>query len=144
MVAWFVLIIILKNWWGLVNLAEDGIWADGWMFLYYGHLLFLFYLVVSAVLPDDVPEAGLDLREFYLDNRRHLWGLMAGVNLLLLIAGTLRPLFLGEALPWSAVAINSSMVAIPASLAWVRRIGYHAAVVLILVAIVMSEVFASF
>ena len=34
-------------------------------------------LVAFAVLPDDVPERGLDLRQFYFENRRYLVSLLA-------------------------------------------------------------------
>ena len=58
--TWYVLLTVLKNWWGLVFQEGDGLWESGWIFLFYGHLLFLLYLVVSAVLPDEIPAEGLD------------------------------------------------------------------------------------
>jgi len=36
----------------------------------------LMFLTAAATLPDEVPEAGLDLKTFYFDNRRHYWGLV--------------------------------------------------------------------
>lgn len=38
---------------------------------------FLLYLACAATLPDDVPERGLDLRAYYFDNRRRIWGLFS-------------------------------------------------------------------
>lgn len=35
------------------------------------------FLMMAAALPDDVPETGIDLREFYLSSRIHLWILMS-------------------------------------------------------------------
>jgi hypothetical protein len=34
------------------------------------------YLVASATLPREVPPEGLDLKEWYFDNRKRYWGLM--------------------------------------------------------------------
>ena len=40
-------------------------------------VLVLAFLVASAVLPDEVPAEGIDLRVFYEKNRRYLWSLEA-------------------------------------------------------------------
>jgi len=144
LVSWYVLTMVLKNWWSLVFQEDDGGWAGGWIFFFYGHLLFLLYLVASAVLPDEVPADGLDLREFYIENRRHFWGLLAGVNLTLLLFALLRPVFTDLPLNWQAALSNIVMGGIALSLAWVRRIGYHMVVVVILVVLVILEIAQKF
>jgi len=141
--AWYVLIIILKNWWGLVFQGGDEVGVSGWLFFYYAHLLFLFYLVVSAVLPDEIPESGLDLKEFYLENRLYLWGLLACVNFLLLLATLLRPVFTGDPFSWFPVVANTLMLGINLSLAFVRRILYHAVIVSLVFVLVVLEVYGS-
>ena len=35
------------------------------------------FLMMAAALPDEVPESGIDLRQFYLSARVHLWSLMS-------------------------------------------------------------------
>lgn len=35
----------------------------------------LLYLACAATLPDEAPEAGANLRGYYFDNRRRIWGL---------------------------------------------------------------------
>lgn len=144
LVSWYVLTMILKNWWGLVFDEGDDAWASGWIFFYYGHLLLLLYLVASAVLPDEVPADGLDLRKFYIENRRHFWGLLASVNLLLLFFSLLRPIFTEMPLNWMAALSNFIMGAVALSLAWVRRTGYHAVVVIVLVLLVALEIVGKF
>lgn len=144
LVSWYVLIIILKNWWGMVFFEGEGAGEGGWIFLYYAHLLFLFYLVVSAVLPDEIPADGLDLQEFYTENRLHFWGLLACVNLLLLIVTLLRPVLTGDPFSWISVLPNTVMLAINMSLVWVRHLRYHAVVVVILVVLVGLELFQKF
>ena len=39
-------------------------------------VLLLIYLLAAAVLPDEVPEQGLDLRAFYLESSRYFWTLV--------------------------------------------------------------------
>ncbi len=143
-VAWYVLAIVLKNWWGLVFIDSSGGWESGWVFLFYGHLLFLLYLVASAVLPDDVPAGGLDLLEFYLDTRRHFWGLLAAVHLTLLVFALLRPFISGQPPNWLAAASNTVMGGIALSLSRTRRQGYHAVVVVLLIAMTIVEMVERF
>jgi hypothetical protein len=39
-------------------------------------LLLLIYLLAAAVLPDEVPEEGIDLRAFYVETSRYFWVLV--------------------------------------------------------------------
>ncbi len=45
-------------------------------FLPFAASLIIMFLSAAATLPDEVPEAGIDLREFYFDHRKHYWGLV--------------------------------------------------------------------
>ncbi|MBN1269592.1 MAG: hypothetical protein JXB04_08395 [Kiritimatiellae bacterium] len=144
LVAWYMLTTVLKNWWALVSHDGGGVWASGWMFFFYGHLLLLLYLAASAVLPDEIPADGLDLRKFYVGNRRHFWGLLAGVALAMLLVTLLLPVFTESPLNWPAVWSNIVFGATALSLAWVRRIGYHAVVVVVSVALVTTEMIVKF
>ena len=35
------------------------------------------FLMMAAALPDEVPESGIDLKQFYFSSRVHLWSLMS-------------------------------------------------------------------
>lgn len=142
--AWYVLAMVLKNWWGLVFDEGSGSWGSGWIFFYYGHLLLLLYLVASAVLPDEVPEAGLDLEDHYYRTRRHFWGLLTAVYVMLLAYAALRPVFTEQPLVPMALVSNAVMAAVSLSLARVRRTGYHSVVVVLLVALTLSEIILRF
>ena len=137
--TWYVLLTVLKNWWGLVFQEGDGLWDSGWIFLFYGHLLFLLYLVVSAVLPDEIPAEGLDLRKYYFETRRHFWGLLAGVNLTMLIFELTRTVATVHTVNWMVVASNIFMGVVVLTLAWSRRTGYHAVIVIMMVALTAFE-----
>jgi hypothetical protein len=45
-------------------------------FLPFGISMLLMFLSAAATLPDRVPAAGVDLKDFYFENRRHYWGLV--------------------------------------------------------------------
>jgi hypothetical protein len=72
--ALFVLLTIIALWWGAANQPEGS--------LTFGEFLpIMFQLCVLALLagvsfPDSVPEEGLDMAQYYQDNRRYQWILM--------------------------------------------------------------------
>lgn len=35
------------------------------------------FLMMAAALPDDVPDGGIDLKQYYISSRSHLWSLMS-------------------------------------------------------------------
>jgi hypothetical protein len=84
--AWYLFLVILKNWWNLISAQADEELFNIIFFVVYGHLLFLIFLAVSSVLPDKVPEMGMDLESYFFQNYRYFWGVMAAV---VLISGTI-------------------------------------------------------
>jgi len=79
--VWFLFLMIIKNWWSL-DIQEDSSIIHYSNFIANSHILLLLYLLVSASLPDKIPNKGLDLKEYYFQNRKYFWGLMASVTLL--------------------------------------------------------------
>ena len=79
-----------------------------------------------------------------MENRRHFWGLLACVNLVLLVFTMLRPALSDAPLNWLAASSNIVMGAITLSLAMVRRVGYHSTVVVVLVVLIVVELAAKF
>ncbi len=139
LLAWYVLLLILKNWYGLVISEDDVAWAGGWIFLFYGHLFLLLYLLASAVLPDEIPSEGVDLRIYYLSTAGHLWTVMACINGLLLAFTVLRPLLSDASLNMGAVVSNTIMGSIVVSLILIRAYRYHVVVILILASLLLLE-----
>lgn len=80
--AAMALILPLVEWW----------WSFSWLrrfevasiagFMPLFVFLSLGFLLMAAALPDHVPERGIDLREFYLSSRVHLWTLVLLLALL--------------------------------------------------------------
>jgi hypothetical protein len=48
-------------------------------------VLMFIYLLAAAVLPDEVPERGLDLRAFYVETSRYFWTLVVLLTVLIMI-----------------------------------------------------------
>src|SRR5882757_2839254 len=44
-------------------------------------LFLLIYLMAAAVLPDEVPEQGLDLRQFYVETAPYFWSLVLAITI---------------------------------------------------------------
>jgi hypothetical protein len=74
--AGLMLLVTLVMWWRsflwFSGLASETIAAFLPRFL----AMIIVFLMMAAALPDDVPEDGIDLRQFYLSSRVHLWSLM--------------------------------------------------------------------
>ena len=71
-----LMVTLILWWWSFVwfsNLTSETIAGFLPKFL----VLVAAFLMMAAALPDDVPESGIDLRQFYLSSRIHLWSLMS-------------------------------------------------------------------
>jgi len=80
--SWYLLLIILKNWWSLAISGNNQKEYSFFFFLVYAHVMILLYLSVSVVLPDKIPRKGINLKEYYFQHHRYYWGLMAVVGLI--------------------------------------------------------------
>ena len=74
--ALMLLVTLVLWWWSFVwlNDIESETIAD---FLPKFLVLVVAFLMMAAALPDDVPDSGIDLRQFYFSSRVHLWSLMS-------------------------------------------------------------------
>ena len=73
--ALFVLLTIISYWWGAAKNPQGTITLGE--FLPVMFQLVMLALLAAASFPDKVPEDGLDLAEYYQENRRYQWLLMA-------------------------------------------------------------------
>ena len=71
-------------------------------FLTLGQLVPL-YLAAAAALPDEVPAEGLDLKQFYADNSRYIWGALTAAMVMFVITVSVSHLRRGD---YSAAAMN--------------------------------------
>ena len=83
--AFMMLLEIVQFWW-----LSQGWYANATElrlldFLPRLILLLLIYLLAAAVLPDEVPEEGIDLRTFYVDTSRYFWALIAVLTVFIMI-----------------------------------------------------------
>jgi len=97
-------------------------------------LFLLIYLMAAAVLPDEVPEQGRDLREFYFETSTYFWSLVLIMTVaLIFIRG---PVSAGSA-DWLAVGRNQwanlVVVAVVTPLLFVRNVRLHQGVIILFV-----------
>ena len=73
--ALLVLLSMVAFWWGAAANAEGSISLG--QFLPIMFQLIMLALMAAVSFPDTIPEEGLDLAEYYQENRRYQWTLMS-------------------------------------------------------------------
>lgn len=123
--SWYLFLIIIKNWWDLAipenNLKEYSIV----FFVVYGHLLLLFYLLVSVVLPDKIQKKGINLKEYYFQNHRYFWGLMTAVGLISILITVIPKLIEASPLNIKNIIVNIIFLLMTILLAISKRYWIH-------------------
>lgn len=70
------------------------------------------FLMVASALPDDVPDEGIDLRQFYLATLRHRWGLIAISLAISDIRGMIEHTIYGQ---WSIEVVGMLAITLPST-----------------------------
>lgn len=140
----FVMVALIAGWWitwrdfrGPLSNPHLAVFA---LFL---AQLSAFYLASRAVVPDNVPDSGIDLTAHYAARHRHLWTAMAATFALLLLS---TPLMLAFGYPgptgFGEYASRSWPywlgLAVTASLAIVKARRYHAVIVPLLLILTVT------
>ena len=137
-VAVLILLGTVQFWWVFFDVwSSSGRLALGAFLPDFLTLLLLFF-VASAALPDEVPQAGLDLRAYYFENRSYFWILF----MLLAVSATASTIFhrltaastLMDIARLVLVSGNLTLVAFSAILVATRRRWVHAALILFMLA----------
>ena len=97
-VAAFVGMALTASWFisWRVNVVENynpTFWR--FFFLTLGQLVPL-YLAAAAALPDEVPPEGLDLKQFYAENSRYIWGALTTMMIMFIITGSVLYVLRGD------------------------------------------------
>ena len=71
-----LLVTLVLWWWSFVWFSDLGSATIAAFLPKFGVLVAAF-LMMAAALPDEVPESGIDLRQYFLSSRIHLWSLMS-------------------------------------------------------------------
>ncbi len=123
--AAFIAVLTTYNlWWRLLGTADPAPFLTLGGFLPLAAQLLVLYLLCAAVLPDAVPDDGLDLRTFYDDNGPYVWTLFA-LHIALLIA-TRGFLFPDASVGAGRIAVNVVALVVAGGLALVRVRRVHA------------------
>jgi len=83
--AFVMLLEVLQFWWLSYDWYAHTTGLRLVEFLPNLALLLLIYLMAAAVLPDEVPEAGLSLRSFYVDSARYFWSLVLAITVAIIL-----------------------------------------------------------
>jgi hypothetical protein len=133
-VALLVLLAQVQGWWSLAQ--REGALTIG-EFLPMLTQLILMFLLASAVLPDEVPPNGIDLKTYYHDNGSYIWSLFsaaAGLGTAIRIVADVQAG--SQPLPLLIERIPELVVlGMIISLIFIRRRWWHAATMLVLVGV---------
>ncbi len=140
--AWYLFMIILKNWWDLAFFQSDIDWMNIYFFIAYGHLLFLIFLLVSTALPDDIQNGRIDLKEYYFKNHRYFWGLMSAVVILSITIGIIKRISLSTAESINIYGIigNSVFIIFTILLAITKKYWIHSIFLILFVIGIILEI----
>jgi hypothetical protein len=140
-----VVVVVLDLWWSLRQLENAGITITVALFLPLLCALFVFFLLAAAALPDEVPEAGVDLREYYEGNRRYFWTLFAlyvllsSVHVITMFSAVHGWQFaIQQRLPANLMP-NLFTIGLMASLVFIRRSWWHAVVIIFLLGALLNS-----
>jgi len=138
--AWYLFLIILKNWWDLAFFQNSTDWINIIYFLAYGHLLVLIFLSVSTVLPDENQQNGIDLKDYYFKNHRYFWGLMSSVVIVSLTIGFFKRLQLSYTFNFLEIIGNIIFILLTLTLAISKRFWVHSSILTLLVIAIILEI----
>ncbi len=138
--ALLVMMLILEFWWIFYGLGTSVAWTHYSAFLVLAASLVCMFLLASATLPDEVPEEGMDLTQYYRENGRYFWGLF-GLFVLLMIAVELVAEWdhIRDAAVLRRTLLNLALVALLFSLAKVQNRRYHAVLVPVLLVVLTIQ-----
>ena len=137
--ALLVTCAVINTWWTLDRVFSYAVTFAAFL-PNFGSLILL-YLLASATLPDKVPDEGLDLKAYYLENRTYFWGLFVLWALALvaneaaLSAAQGRPAARIFAAAWP----NLPFIALFALLMWTRRRWLHGAVLVVTLVVIVGS-----
>ncbi|MEX0662983.1 MAG: hypothetical protein WEA58_12460 [Balneolaceae bacterium] len=134
-------IVVLKFWWSFYMFQNETSYKVLIGFVPVAITLVLLFLINAAVLPDKVPEKGIDLRVFYESNSSYFWILFATyifVDIAQLFGNQLMSgLDLISALKESIP--NLILISLVISLAFIRKRLFHTVVVIVLIVLFITQ-----
>lgn len=122
--AALMLFVTVLFWWFSYRWYQDATSATIAGFLPKLLFLLIAFLMIAACLPDEVPPEGIDLREFYLSSRTHLWSLVTLSLVVIVIIN-----IVDRGIGWFDLTLfwpQMVSIALAATAAFSRRIWLHA------------------
>tara|TARA_R110002033_G_scaffold81224_1_gene132052 strand:- start:1802 stop:2377 length:576 start_codon:yes stop_codon:yes gene_type:complete len=86
----FVVLCSILNLWWSIYVKYSGLESISFLeFLPQVFILVTFFLISASVFPDEIPQEGLDLQDFYIENRGQIWGLFSLFLFLMIFSATI-------------------------------------------------------
>jgi hypothetical protein len=126
-----VVLTLIQIWWSLYRPEDRGITIGQFLPLFVE--LVILFLLAAAALPDEVPADGIDLKAYYHRNGPYFWGLFTAALGWILLTDAIENGLNGVLLAFLGGRIIDFLVlAVFASLIFVRRLWWHAIAMLLL------------
>lgn len=132
--ALIVALTIIQVWWSTYSPQDTALTIGQFLPLLVE--LVLLFLLAAAALPDDIPAGGLDLKLYYDRNGPYFWSLFTAALGWLIVVAAARTLAEGESLSGLVLGRldDLAVLAVFASLIFVRRLWWHAIAFVVLAA----------
>ncbi|MCP9235233.1 hypothetical protein [Lewinella sp. JB7] len=138
--AFIALLAVLDIWWMFSGEQDATFYYTLAGFLPFAVQLILLFLINAAALPDDVPEEGISLKEFYAANSVYLWGLFTVYFLSIFVSRAITHL-IADGDVWNMLTHtvwNVVMLAFFGSLILIKRRWYHGVVLIVFLIVYFS------
>lgn len=124
--ALLVALTIIQIWWSVYSPVDSAMTIGQFLPLLVE--LVLLFLLAAAALPDEVPPGGLDLRLYYDRNGPYFWSLFTAALAWLIGVQAVETVANGEDVGrlLEARLVDLAVLAVFASLIFVRRLWWHA------------------
>lgn len=139
--AWYLFLTILNNWWALSPFQGSTDSMNIYIFIAYGHWLFLTFLLVSTALPDVIEKNGIDLKNYYFKNHRYFWGLMSSVVILSILINFVKRFHQLDSSDIFTFLVVIILPILTITLAISKRYWVHSTILVILVIGIVFEIF---
>lgn len=125
-----VLMTLLQIWWSQYRPESEGLTIGAFLPLFVE--LVLLYLLASAALPDEATGETVDLKAYYQRNGPYFWSLFTAALAWLVLVEIVTAARMGEIVALlEARAADLVVLAVFASLIFVRKLWWHAVALLI-------------
>jgi len=136
--SWYLFLQIINNWWGFLSFNE----SSGFNIVYFfilAHVVILFYLSVSVILPDEIQKKGVDLKEYYFQNHSYFWGLITAISIVSLLISIIPQFIHSSHLDTIHIVVRIAFILLSGLLVFSKKYWVHSSLLIVFVLINLLE-----